>query len=156
MIKKTIYLIIATMILFSGCSTAQNAQTQEEIQENIQNNTQENTLIQTQIQEQQEQNNQAEAPLKDQLMLMLFDDKDIQEYFQSYPDAKISSIETFYPESMMNQTRFIEIYQDLPEKELYKVEITTTKTELSIIGIVDLENKETLKVVGMYLIGISS
>ena len=125
---KKIFLLIFSLFLLAGCSMNQT--------DNIE------------IKENAEPSNQ---DLLDIIML----NSDAIEYFQANSDAKIVLVEKFLPLQKLNETDFVNEYNKLENREYYEVTIRGS-SQLSLIAIVDLENKLVTGAYGIFLVSISS
>lgn len=125
---KRIFLLII-LILISGCS--------------IQKEKQEQTKLIA-----------VEKSLNQTLIEIIQTNSDANEYLVSNPNYEIISVEKFYKKDKINITDFPNEYNGLDEnKEYYEMKIKS-KSQLTLVTIIDLENKETKSAFGIFLMSI--
>lgn len=96
------------------------------------------------------------SPTQENFLKVLASNKDGKEYLQKYPNTKIINITLIKPEefeSLRNSTEYKELYEDLPQKELYRVDFNGG-SQLSLMTIIDLEEQRVIKIFGMYIMGM--
>lgn len=127
-------------ILFVSCSTNQVEINKEEIKENI--------VIEEKI---------ILEPTEENFLMVLNTNQDGREYLEKHPQTKILNITKFHPKNInITNQEFKDLYFDLPQKELYRVDFIAEDTQLSLMTVIDLENKETIKIFGLFIMGMST
>ncbi|MCA9496338.1 MAG: hypothetical protein KC589_05330 [Nanoarchaeota archaeon] len=81
---------------------------------------------------------------------------DGKEYLEKYPKTRVTKIQLIKPEEFLklkNETRFKELYDDLPQKELYYVEFEGNGN-LALMTVIDLDKKNVEKIFGKMIMGL--
>ena len=89
--------------------------------------------------------------LEDKIVKILDKDSDFVEYTANHPDYTLS-IEELNPDDVIikkNTTKMEALYENLPDKTLYEVNIDDNGN--GIVAIVDIEEKEVLKIFGLLM-----
>lgn len=97
--------------------------------------------------------------LDDEFLEILATDSDGLEYLDYYNNTYVVSYNKFNSSevsSLREVFEFPELFDDLPEKELYKVDFKSDESKISLVSIIDLDSKEVVKVRGIYLLEVSS
>jgi len=153
-------IIVVTLFFLSGCSsiTEKNENTDLNNQEEKTNNVNiGKDITQEKIQESEEKLNKYSIS-DEELLNILKTDKDGKDYLSKYPNTKVVGVEKILPkefEVKKAKTQYKEIYMDLPNKELYYVEFNGG-TSLSLITIIDLDEKKVVKIFGVMILGIGN
>ncbi|MDA3855991.1 MAG: hypothetical protein PF569_07020 [Candidatus Woesearchaeota archaeon] len=127
--KKIILILVVSLFVLSGCSNS----TQEVIVNN--------DLI----------------PTSGLFLKILETNDDGLEYLEKHNDTKVVDFKKIKPiefEELKNQTQYKELYLDLPQKDLYYVEFSSSGSTLSLITIIDLEKEEVIKIFGVLIMGM--
>lgn len=128
--KKTTLLIII-LILLTGCTNSQ-----------VKTQNQTNSI----------------TPTQENLLQILKTNKDGKDYLNNYPNTEVINLTKINPnefKTLKINSQYKELYTDLPKKELYKVNFNGG-SQLSIITIIDIEEKKVLKIFGSYMIGLNN
>lgn len=141
---KQKYIIFSLFLLiFSACS-------------NNQINTSNINTSQDSIQINSSSEKEALSPTKENFLKILKTNNDGLEYLNSYPNTQIISFKKINPqefETLKNQTKYKELFIDLPQKELYQVDFNGGSS-LSLTTIIDLENAKVIKIFGILIMGM--
>lgn len=127
--KKLIILLLIAMTLFAGCSSDN-------------------------VEDQNGQENQSNQPSEELFLEILKTNEDGLNYMEKNPDTKVINWEKISPnqfEELENQTQFKALYEDLPQKDLYRVDFKSDNSELSLMTIIDLENKKVINIYGNFV-----
>ena len=92
--------------------------------------------------------------LEDKIVKILDKDSDFVEYTANHPDYTLS-IEELNPDDVIikkNTTKMEALYENLPNKVLYEVNVDDNGN--GIVAIVDIEEKEVLKIFGLLMTSI--
>jgi hypothetical protein len=119
-----------TMTLFTGCVTKTN---------NKNKDTQENKTL---------------NPNETIFLEILKTNEDGLSYLQKNPHTKVIRQEKISPnqfEELKNKTQFKALYENLPQKELYRVDFKSDNSDLSLMTIIDLENQQIINIYGNFI-----
>ena len=154
---KNILIIIIIMILLASCSVS-NVKTEKgsKYVKNVFNNKE----LQRNNSNVQYNKNKVLEPTEENFLKILETNKDGSDYLKNYPNTKVIKITKILPENfemLRNKTRYKELYEKLPNKELYRVDFGSyNTTKLILLTVIDLEKQKVLKIYGNYVIGLSS
>lgn len=94
-------------------------------------------------------------PTNENFLMMLRTNLDGKEYSDKNRDVYVLNVSTFYPSEInMSEEDFKDLYSDLPEKKLYRVDFGSKKTSLVLMSVIDLEEKEVLTIFGLMIMGM--
>ncbi|MCA9460120.1 MAG: hypothetical protein KC550_06240, partial [Nanoarchaeota archaeon] len=140
-----LFFFFILLIFFSACSNEKKLIEETEIIEN--KNVEDKILENEKI---------VLEPKAENFLKILSTNLDGKEYLEKYPNTKVKNFKLINPDeflSLKNETRFKELYVDLPEKELYYVEFEGNPN-LNLMTIIDLDEQKVEKIFGKMIMGL--
>jgi len=76
-----------------------------------------------------------------------------KEYINNYNEIKISRLEKFNPNNLdLSNNKYPKLYENLPNKNLYRVDFSSELADYSLISIIDLENKTIINIYKFHIL----
>lgn len=138
MIKKLLILILFTTLIV-GCSTSK-----------LEEGNYSKVIQET-------ENLEKELTFEEEIIKIIKENKDGKDYYETYPNANIVSIEKKSYQELLNEsknTNYPGLYRNLTSSDsLYEVRVNGGKN-LELLAIVNYQEKEVVNIIGLYLVSM--